>query len=114
IEDRLTEGGDGVDLTTLPLWTGNEWVRSRPVHAVDDSLVGSGLTRAGVPVWEAPLSLAAIPMLTNSLGVSVVELHTVSSVGVTPDAILAGRQWAAPLASALGHLRTYLIQHDPT
>jgi hypothetical protein len=98
-------------LSDLPLWSGAEWLKERPVYVVASERVADGLSQH-VPVWRPPCSFPAFPRLVRALGITYLQADIFAPVGIHADAVVVGNRLGTRFSAAVEHLRTYLAQHD--
>jgi hypothetical protein len=85
-------------LSRTPLWSGSEWIRARPIFAVDDSQVTLALAQHE-PVWQAPVPL---------------DLGRFVAVGIDGAAIAEGTRIVSRYRNAVAHLRARFARRDAT
>ena len=108
--DRIP-GKMRLELTTTPLWSGTEWLSSRPIYAVHDRRVAEELALY-VQVWRPPCDINTLGNLTEALGVTVLPESSFEPAGLVPAAVVTGQTLAPRFVSAVDQLRTYLAEHD--
>ncbi len=97
-------------LAKLPLWTGDRWVRTRPVYAVGDSILANGL-RSQVAIWHPGGDLTQFKSLLSPLRLT--EL-SVESANVAHGATVEVDEEATNLLrAAVLLLREDFARNDP-
>ena len=66
-------------LAKLPLWSGDRWVRTRPVYAVGDSILASGL-RSQLAVWHPGGDLTQFKSLLAPLRLTEISIESAKVV----------------------------------
>ena len=105
-------GAERDGLLRVPLWSGSEWIRTRPVFSVDDPVLGASLA-GRLPTWIAPVALDALGTLPTALGVTVLDQTQFTAVGLNEEGIDRGTALLPSFRKAVGHLRARLIRRDP-
>lgn len=98
-------------LARSPLWSGREWIRERPVLAVEDQLVAEVLADRE-SVWAAPVPLATLGGLPERLGVTVLDLGSFAPVGIDGAAIAAGSSIEEQFRNAVLRLQDRFARRD--
>ena len=99
-------------LLRLPLWGGKQWIRRRPIYAVDDPALTDALA-AVLATWNSPASLASLGGLPAALGVSVLKRSAFVPAGIGPRAAVDGRDLEPVFRLAIRHLKARLQRNDP-
>jgi len=99
-------------LLRVPLWSGSNWLRKRPIYAVDDPALTLALSTQ-VPTWSSPGSLASLGGLPAALGVNVLNRSAFVPSGLGPRAVLRGRDIQPQFVTAVRHLKARLQRNDP-
>lgn len=97
-------------LARLPLWTGDGWVRERPVYAVGDSILATGL-RSQVAVWHPGGDLTQFKSLLSPLGLAEISIESATMVPGT--AVEVDEEVTNLLRSAVSSLREDFARNDP-
>jgi Domain of unknown function (DUF3883) len=95
----------------LPLWSGQRWLRQRPVYAMDDAELVRALA-ARLPVWQPPLSPRSLGGLVEALGVTLLGDRDFAP-NIADAERAAGEGVRETFAAAVAHLRDWLARHDP-
>jgi hypothetical protein len=98
-------------LSRVPLWSGSQWIRRRPIFAVDDPQVTTALAEHE-PVWQAPVPLASLGELPARFGVTVLDLTRFGAVGIDGLALARGAKILHQFRDAVGHLRARFARRD--
>ncbi|SRR5579885_2213003 len=98
------------DLASLPLWTGEAWTSTRPVYAVRDPLLDSGL-RSQVAVWQHGGDLNQFTSLLEPLRLTELSLE---SAHVLPSRDIINDEEATMwLRKAVSQLHEDFARNDP-
>lgn len=110
-----TEPAQGAEerqaLSGLPLWSGAQWIRDRPIFAVDDPQVTLALSEHE-PVWQAPVPLETLADLPQRLGVTRLDLSRFVAVGIDASSIAMGARILEQFRGAVAHLEARLARRD--
>jgi hypothetical protein len=99
-------------LAGLPLWTGEAWVKRRPIYLVDDREVGHALA-GKLAIWRPPLTTDAVRSLLGALQVELLDDRSFTA-NVGAAELLAGEALGETFGAAVAHLREWLARHDQT
>lgn len=105
--------GERDALSRAPLWSGTDWIRARPIFAVDDPQVTLALAEHE-PVWQSPVPLGTLGELPARLGVTALDLRLFVAVGIDGPAIANGTRIVARYRNAVAHLRARFARRDAT
>lgn len=97
-------------LAKLPLWTGDRWVRTRPVYAVGDSILANGL-RSQVAIWHPGGDLTQFKSLLSPLRLT--ELSVESANVAHGTAVEVDEEATNLLRAAVLLLREDFARNDP-
>jgi hypothetical protein len=106
-------------IRSLPLWTGTQWTRKRPLYACEDRELADELS-AAAPVWQPPCSLRTLGNLPAALHVTILDtaalpvagVSAVDSVGSAPLRERARRTRASPRSPRRARSRPLPSKHS--
>ena len=102
---------DRRQLANLPLWTGTEWVETRPMYYIVDEIASESLAE-GRAMWSPPCSLESMDHLVEALGVTVISPGDCTPIGLGLEELQSEDDLRDRFASAVDTLQDYLAKND--
>ena len=103
---------DRMLLSSVPLWSGSEWVTGRPIYYIADESAQRSL-KSNHTVWEPPCSLEEMDDFIGALGVTLVPPESCAPAGISLEAISRGAKLKNEFREGVEALKSFLAKNHP-